>query len=141
MNSFLALFAVMMLGIGQLLTRNILSASSKSLFVIPIIMAFYFCSGIIWIKLLKVGDNLAMLYGVLILGSFLSILVGNQILISKKFIIYTKDVIAIIFISTGCYLLKWIKINIILKIEVWLILFWTWEMFCRVSLIILFFTI
>ena len=102
----MALFAGMMLGIAQLLTRNILSATSKSLFVISIIISFYLLSGIIWIRLLKIGNNLAMLYGVLILGSFLSIIMGNQILISKKIIIYTKDVIAIVLISTGCYLLK-----------------------------------
>ena len=106
MKLFMALFAGMMLGIAQLLTRNILSATSKSLFVISIIISFYLLSGIIWIRLLKIGNNLAMLYGVLILGSFLSIIMGNQILISKKIIIYTKDVIAIVLISTGCYLLK-----------------------------------
>lgn len=106
MNFFMALFAGMMLGIAQLLTRNILSASSKSLFVISIIMSCYLCSGIIWIRLLKIGNNLAMLYGVLILGSFLSITMVNKILISKKIIIDSKDVIAMILISTGCYLLK-----------------------------------
>ena len=106
MNSLLALLVGIMIGIGQLSTRYILSASSKSIFVILGIIAIYFFSGILWIRLLKLGDNLAMLYGILILGSFLLIILGNQILISKKIIIYTRELIAIILISLGCYLLK-----------------------------------
>ncbi len=106
MNLFLALLAGMIIGIGQILTRYIWAGSSKPLFVIPIVIVLYFCSGIIWIKLLKLGNNLPMLYGILILGSFLSVIIGNQVLISKKVIIYGKDVIAILLISTGCYLLK-----------------------------------
>ena len=106
MNSLLALLAGIMIGIAQVSTKYIFNSGNKSLFVISLILLIYFLSAMIWFVLLKLDDNLAMLYGILILGSFLSIILGNQILVSKKIIIYTKEVIAIILISAGCYLLK-----------------------------------
>ena len=104
MNSLFALFAGILLGIGQLLMRHIFSESNKSLFLIPIIFVLFFA---FWNYMDKVIENM-IIYHVydFNIGLLLSIIMGNQILISKKFIIYTKEVITIFLISTGCYLLK-----------------------------------
>ena len=106
MNVVLALFAGIMIGVAQILTRNIFLTNNKSLLIITLILCIYILSGLIWIILLKFSGNLALSYAVLILGSFISIILGNNLQISNNFIITSKEVIALFFIFTGCYLLK-----------------------------------
>ena len=106
MKVVLALLAGIMIGTAQVLTRNIFLTNNRSLFVMTLILFIYILSGLIWVILLKFSGNLALSYAVLILGSFISIILGNQFQSSNNFIISSKEVIALCFISTGCYLLK-----------------------------------
>ena len=107
MNCLLAFVAGIMLGAAQITTRYLLSVNNRNsiLIILPIVF-IYFLAAFIWIYLLKFSSNLPILYGMLILGSFISILMGSKLVNSNNIIIETKQFLAIILIATGCYLLK-----------------------------------
>ncbi len=106
MNSLLAFISGIMIGAAQISTRYLIISSNKSTLMIFIILILYLFSALIWITLLKSSNDIAMVYGILILGSFTSLLAGNYLLDSRNSFVEIKDIFAIILISIGCYLLK-----------------------------------
>ena len=107
MKIIFSLIAGMLLGLAQISTKYVLITGLRnSLNVLLLIFVLYSFSALIWFSLLKNNSEIGLLYGIVILGSLSSILIGNQVLDKNKIIIQTKEILGIFLISIGCYLIK-----------------------------------
>ncbi len=107
MKIIFSLIAGMLLGLAQISTKYVLITGVRnSLNVLLLIFVLYSFSALIWFNLLKNNSEIGLLYGIVILGSLSSILIGNQVLDKSNTIIQTKEILGIFLISTGCYLIK-----------------------------------
>ena len=107
MKIIFSLIAGMLLGIAQISTKYVLITGLRnSLNVLLLIFVLYSFSALIWFNLLKNNSEIGLLYGIVILGSLSSILIGNQVLDKNNIIIQTKEILGIFLISIGCYLIK-----------------------------------
>lgn len=107
MKIIFSLIAGMLLGLAQISTKYVLITGLRnSLNVLLLIFVLYSFSALIWFNLLKNNSEIGLLYGIVILGSLSSILIGNQVLDKNNIIIQTKEILGIFLISIGCYLIK-----------------------------------
>ena len=107
MKIIFSLIAGMLLGLAQISTKYVLITGLRnSLNVLLLIFVLYSFSALIWFNLLKNNSEIGLLYGIVILGSLSSILIGNQVLDKSNTIIQTKEILGIFLISIGCYLIK-----------------------------------
>lgn len=107
MKIIFSLIAGMMLGIAQISTKYLLITGLRNSFnIVFLVFILYLFSALIWLNLLKNNSEIGLLYGILILGSLSSILIGNQVLDKSNNIIQTKEILGVFLISIGCYLIK-----------------------------------
>ena len=107
MKLIFSLIAGILLGIAQISTKYVLITGLRnSLNILLLIFILYLFSALIWLNLLKNNSEISLLYGIVILGSLLSTLIGNQVLDRSNTIIQTKEILGIFLISIGCYLIK-----------------------------------
>ena len=107
MKIIFSLIAGIMLGVAQISTKYILITGLRnSLNILLLIFILYLFSALIWLNLLKNNSEISLLYGILILGSLSSILIGNQVLNRGNVIIEAKEILGIFLVSIGCYLIK-----------------------------------
>ncbi len=107
MKLIFSFIAGMMLGIAQISSKYMLITGIRNSFnILLLILILYLVSALIWLNLLKNNTEIGLLYGIVILGSLSSILIGDQILNRDNIIIQTKEILGIFLISIGCYLIK-----------------------------------